>query len=159
VFLYAAKKNGLSKLLHQAENHRLTLCNVLDMSLLDAASLCTFSNKSLFDNVSLGFDNVSSAFKDVSPVTFNVSLLTFDVSSAFEDVSPWTFDLRLSFDDLSVAFDDWSARMSLACPFIFPSNSCRSDSIALLCGAAVSGSGLVSVRRPIPCGFEGTVCG
>jgi hypothetical protein len=166
VFSYAAEKNGLSKLQHQAENRRLTLCNVVDMSLLDAASLRTFSNKSVFDDVSLAFDDVSSTFEDVSPVTFDVSPLTFDVSSAFddvssafEDVSPVTFDVSLLTFDLRSSFDDLSARMSLACPFIFPSNSCRSDSIALLCGAAVSGSGLVSVRRPIPCGFEGTVCG
>jgi hypothetical protein len=73
VFSYAAKKNGLSELQHQTENRQLTLHNVLDMSLLDAASLHTFSNKSVFDDVSLAFDNVRSAFKDVSPVTFNVS--------------------------------------------------------------------------------------
>jgi hypothetical protein len=165
---------------HQGENHRLTLCKVLNMSLLDATSLRTFSNNSRFDDVSPltfdvspVFDNVSSAFEDVRPSTFDVSSafedvrpLTFNVSMAFDDVSPLTFDLSSSFDDVSpltfdvsLAFDDWSARMSSACPFIFPRNSCRSDSIALLCGVAVSGSGLVSVRRPIPCGFEGTVCG
>jgi hypothetical protein len=60
-------------------------------------------------------------------------------------VSPWTLDLRLSFDDLSVAFNDWSAQMLLACPFIFTSNSCQSDSIVVLYEAAASGSGLVSV--------------
>ena len=31
--------------------------------------------------------------------------------------------------------------------------------MALSCGAAVGGSGLVSVRRPIPCGFKGAGCG
>ena len=50
--LYAAEKSRLSKLRHQAENRRLTLCKVLDISLLDAARLRTFSNKSAFDNVS-----------------------------------------------------------------------------------------------------------
>jgi hypothetical protein len=70
-------------------------------------------------------------FYDVSPLIFNVSPLTFDLSS--------------SFDDLTLAFDDWSARMSLACLFTFPSNSCQSDLIVLLCGAAENGSGLVSV--------------
>ena len=78
MFSYAAEKNGLSKLRHQTENRRLTFRNVLDMSLLDAASLRTFSNKLVFDDVSLAFDDVSSAFEDVSPVTF--------------DVSPWIFD-------------------------------------------------------------------
>jgi hypothetical protein len=69
-------------------------------------------------------------------------------SSAFKDVSPLTFDVRLAFDDLS-------ARISLAGPVIFPSNSCRSDSRVLSCEVAASGSGLVSiVRRPISCGFE-----
>jgi len=201
VFLNAAEKSGFSEMQHQGQNRRLTLCKVLDMSLLDATSLRTFSNKSAFDDVSLAFDDVSPstfdvslAFDDVSPLTFDVSPafedlspstfdlsssfddlsssfddlspLTFDVSvsfddlsSLFDDVSPLTFDVSVSFDDLSLAFDDCSARMSLACPFIVPNNSCRSDSIALLCGAAVSGSELVSVRRPIPCGFEGTVCG
>jgi hypothetical protein len=108
------------------------------MSLLAAARLRTFSNKSAFEDVSLAFEDVSSAFENVSPLTF--------------DVSPLTLDLSPSLDDLSL-------RMSLACPFIFPSNSCRSDSIALLCRAAVSGSGLVSVRHPIPGSFEGAVCG
>jgi hypothetical protein len=112
------------------------------MSVLDAARLRTFSNKSAFDDVSPSTLDVSSVFDDVSPLTLNLS--------------PSLDDLSSSFDDLSSSFDDFSLRMSLACPFIFPSNSCRSDSIASLCGAAVSGSGLVSVRRPIPCGFEGT---
>jgi hypothetical protein len=180
VFLNAAEKSGFSEMQHQGQNRRLTLCKVLDMSLLDATSLRTFSNKSAFDDVSLAFDDVSPstfdvslAFDDVSPLTFDVSPAfedlspsTFDLSSSFDDLSssfddlsPLTFDVSVSFDDLSLAFDDCSARMSLACPFIVPNNSCRSDSIALLCGAAVSGSELVSVRRPIPCGFEGTVCG
>ena len=119
------------------------------MSVLDAARLRTFSNKSAFDDVSFAFD-------DVSPLTLDVSPSTLDVSSVFNDVSPLTLSLSLSLDDLSSSFDDLSLRMSLACPFIFPSNSCQSDSIALLCGAAASGSGLVSVRCPIPCGFEGT---
>ena len=173
MFLNAAEKSGFSEMQHQGQNRRLTLCKVLDMSLLDATSLRTFSNKSAFDDVSLAFDDVSPstfdvslAFDDVSPLTFDVSPAfedlspsTFDLSSSFDDLSPLTFDVSVSFDDLSLAFDDCSARMSLACPFIVPNNSCRSDSIALLCGAAVSGSELVSVRRPIPCGFEGTVCG
>ena len=47
-------------------------------------------------------------------------------SSAFKDVSPLTFDVRL-------AFDDFSARMSLAGPVIFPSNSCWSNSKGLYC--------------------------
>jgi hypothetical protein len=47
--------------------------------------------------------------------------------------------------------------MSLACASIFPSNSCRSDSIALLSCGAVRGSGLLSVRHPIDIGFEDTV--
>jgi hypothetical protein len=138
VFFYAAKKRGLNELQHRAENHQLTLCKVFDISVLDVTSLHTFSFNLTFDDVSLVtfdvssvFDDVSLAFEDVSPLTFNVSLLTFNLSS--------------SFDDLSLSFDDWSARMSLACPFIFPSNSCHSDSIPLLCRAALSGSGLVSM--------------
>ena len=142
MFLYAAEKSGLSGLHHQAENYRLTLCKVLDMSLLDSASLHTFSNKSAFDDMSFAFDDVSSAFEDVST-------LTLDVSSMFDDAS-------LAFDDMNSSFNDFSLPMSLACPHILPNNSCRSDSIALLCGAAVSGSGLVSVQCP---GFEGTICG
>jgi hypothetical protein len=137
---------------HQAENCGHTLCKVLDISLLAAARLRTFSNKSAFEDVSL-------VFEDVSPSTFDVSPLTLDLSPSLDDLSPSTLNLSPSLDDLSSSFDDLSLRMSLACPFIFPSNSCRSDSIALLCGAAVSGSGLVSVRRPIPGGFEGAVCG
>ena len=119
MFSYAAEKNGLSKLQHQAENRRLTLCNVLDMSLLDAASLCTFSNKSLFDNVSLGFDNVSSAFKDVSLVTFNVSPLTFDASLAFEDVSPVTFNVSpLTFDHAACKGKAPSRTELIGCPYV-----------------------------------------
>jgi hypothetical protein len=131
---------------------------VLDRSLLDSASLRTLSNKSAFDDVSpLTFDvspltfDMSSAFEDVSPALDDVSPLTFDMSPAFNDVSPLTLDMSPAFDDKSSAFDDRSAEMSLACPFIIPINSCRSDSKALLCGVVVSG---VSVRRP---GFEGTV--
>jgi hypothetical protein len=148
------------------------------MSVLDATSLCTFSCNSTFDDVSpLTFD-VSIVFDDVSPLTFDVSIVFDDVSTvfddvstvfddvspAFEDVSPSTLDVSMAFDnvspltfdvspltfDLSSSFDDLSSRMSLACPFIFPSNSCRSDSIALLCGVAAIGNRLVSVRRPIP---------
>jgi hypothetical protein len=113
VFLYAAEKNGLSELQHQAEDCRLMLCNVLHMSVLDVTSSRTFS----------------------------------DVSLAFADVSPLPFDVSSSFDDWSLTFGDWSVRMSLACPSIFPSNTYRSDSIVLLRRAAVSGSGLVSVRK------------
>jgi hypothetical protein len=147
----------MSSLQHQAENHfRLTLCKVLDMSLLDAPSLFTFSNKPVFDEVRpLTFD-VSSAFEDVSSAFEDVTLLTFDMSSAFEDVSLSFEDVSLSFEDVSLAFEDLSARISLACPFIIPSNSSRSLSTVLSREAAASGSGLVSVRRPIPCGFEGT---
>ena len=131
------------------------------MSVLDAARLRTFSNKSAFDDVSFAFDDVSFAFDDVSPLTLDVSPSTLDVSSVFNDVSLLTLslspsldDLSSSFDDLSSSFDDLSLRMSLACPSIFPSNSCRSASIALLCEVVVSGPELVSVRRP---GFEDTV--
>jgi hypothetical protein len=77
----------------------------------------------------------------------NISPLTFNVSSAFDDVSPLTFNM-------SLVLDDRSAEMSLACPSIFPSNSCWNASIALLCEMVVSGPKLVSVRHP---GFEGTV--
>jgi hypothetical protein len=140
------------------------------MSLLDALSLCISSNKSVFEEVSLAFEEVSSAFEDVSPLTFDVSsafedvssafedvsLLTFNVSLTFEDVSSFTFDVSLTFEDTRSAFEDLSARISSACPFIIPSNSCRSDSTVLSYGAAASGTGLVSVRRPIPCVFEGT---
>jgi hypothetical protein len=107
------------------------------MSLLAAVRLRTFSNK--------------SAFEDVSLSTFYVSMVFKDVSSAFKDVSPLTLDLSPLLDNLSL-------QMSLACPFIFPSNSCQSDSIALLGGAVVSGSELVSVQHPIPGGFKGAVC-
>ena len=108
----AAEKNGLSKLQHQAENRRLTLCNVLDMSLLDAESWRTFSNKSVFDNVSLAFDNVSSAFEDVSPVTF-------DVSSAFEDVSPVTFNVSpLTFDHAACKGKAPSRTELIGCPYV-----------------------------------------
>ena len=123
------------------------------MSVLDAARLRTFSNKSAFDDVSFAFDDVSFAFDDVSPLTLDVSPSTLDVSSVLNDVSPLTLSLSPSLDDLSSSFDDLSLRMSLACPSIFPSNSCRSASIALLCEVVVSGPELVSVRRP---GFEGT---
>jgi len=148
------------------------------MSLLDAPNLFTFSNKPVFDEVRpLTFD-VSSAFEDVSLLTFDVSsafedvslsfeevsLLTFDVSSAFEDVSLSFEDVSLSFEevslltfDVSSTFEDLSARISLACPFIIPSISCRNLSMVLSRGAAASGSGLVSVQRPIPCGFKGTL--
>src|SRR6202051_814701 len=109
------------------------------MSLLDAVRLRTFSNKSAFDDVSFAFDHVrpltldmSSAFEDVSPSTCDVSSVFDDVSPLTLNVSPLTFDLSSSFDDLSL-------RMSLACPFIFPSNSCRGDSIAFLWGAAGGG--------------------
>jgi hypothetical protein len=105
VFLHAAEKSGLSRLQYQDENRRLTLCNVLDMSLLDAPSSFTFSNRSSFDEVSpltfdmsLAFEDTSSAFEDVSP-------LTFDVSSAFKDVSPLTFDISLVFEDVSSVFE------------------------------------------------------
>jgi hypothetical protein len=81
----------------EAENRRLTLSTMFDMSLLNAASFCTFSNKSAFDKV--------------SPLTFVMSL-------AFEDVSMLTFDFSSSFNNLS-------AWISLACPFILPSNSCQ----------------------------------
>jgi hypothetical protein len=154
----------MSSLQHQAENHfRLTLCKVLDMSLLDAPSLFTFSNKPVFDEVRPLTSDVSSAFEDESMLTFDVSsvfedmsLLTFDVSSAFEDVSSAFEDVSLVFEDVSLLTSDLSARISLSCPFIIPSNSCRSLSMVLSRGAAASGSGLVSIRRPIPCGFEGT---
>jgi methyl-accepting chemotaxis protein len=156
----------LSELQHQAKNHRLTLFNVIDMSLLDAKSFFTSPNKSTFEDVSSAFEDVSpvtfdvsSAFEDVSPLTFDMSSAFEDVSSAFEDVSPLTFNMSLAFEDASSAFEDVSAQISLACTFIFPSNSFRSKSMALSCGAAVSGSGLVSVRRPIPCGFKGAGCG
>jgi methyl-accepting chemotaxis protein len=159
-----SRRAELSSLRHQAKNHfRLTLCKVLDMFLLDTPSLSTFSNKLLFDEVRpLTFD-VSSAFEDASLLTFDVSsafedvsLAFEDVSLAFEDVSLLTFDVSSAFEDMSSAFEDLSARIPLACSFIIPSNSCRSLSILLSCGAAASGSKLVSVRRPIPCGFEGT---
>lgn len=108
VFLHAAEKSGLSRLQYQDKNRRLTLCNVLDMSLLDAPSSFTFSNRSSFDEVSpltfdmsLAFEDTSSAFEDVSP-------LTFDVSSAFKDVSPLTFDISLVFEDVSSVFEDVS---------------------------------------------------
>jgi len=51
VFLYAAEKSRLSKLQHQAKNHRLTLCNMLDMPLLADSSLFTFFNKLAFNKV------------------------------------------------------------------------------------------------------------
>ena len=109
VFLHAAEKSGLSGLQYQDENRRLTLCNVLDMSLLDTPSSFTFSNRSSFDEVSpltfdmsLAFEDTSSAFEDVSP-------LTFDVSSAFKDVSPLTFDISLVFEDVSSVFEDMSS--------------------------------------------------
>ena len=106
MFLYAAKKSGLSELQHQAENHRLTLFNVPDMLLLATASLRTSSHNSsfedvswVFEDVSWAFEDVSWAFEDVSPSTCDVSPLTFDVSLAFEDVSSAFDDLRPSFDD------------------------------------------------------------
>jgi len=173
-----SRRAELSSLRHQAKNHfRLTLCKVLDMFLLDTPSLSTFSNKLLFDevrpltfdvssafedaslltfDVSSAFDDVSSAFEDVSLAFEDVSLAFEDVSLAFKDVSLLTFDVSSAFEDMSSAFEDLSARIPLACSFIIPSNSCRSLSMLLSCGAAASGSKLVSVRRPIPCGFEGT---
>jgi hypothetical protein len=102
------------------------------MSLLDTASLCTLSNKSAFNKVSLSFEDASSVLEDVNTLnglkSSNTELtskaLTFGVSSVFEDLS---------------------AQISLACPFIFPSNSCRSDSEVLSCGAVASGSELAVV--------------
>ena len=105
-------------------------------------TLCTVLDKLLLDaSRSFTFFN-KLAFDEMSP-------MTFDLSSAFEDMSSSTFDV-------SIAFDNLSARISLAIFSFTPSNSCRSDSIS--CGAA-GGRGLELVRRPIPCGFEGTDCG
>jgi hypothetical protein len=107
-FLNAVEKSELpvGESQHQAENHRLTLCNVLDMSLLDAARLCTFSNKSAFDEVSTLILDVSSTLEDASSVLEDVRPLTFDVSSTLEDASSVLEDVRpLTFDVSSLTFD------------------------------------------------------
>ena len=87
----AAEKKGLSKCQDQSKNRKLTLCNWLVMSSLDAARLRTFSNK-------LAFDEVSSRFEDVSS-------LTFDMSSPFEDVSSPTFEFSMTMVSFSFSFE------------------------------------------------------
>ena len=89
------------------------------MSLLDAESWRTFSNKSVFDNVSLAFDNVSLAFDNVSSAFEDVSPVTFDVSSAFEDVSPVTFNVSpLTFDHAACKGKAPSRTELIGCPYV-----------------------------------------
>ena len=108
-FLNAVEKIGLGELQHQ-KNRTLTLCNVLDMSLLDAARLCTFTNKSAFDEMSLSLEEASSVLEDVRP-------LNFDMSSALEDVRTLTFDMSSALEDASSVLEDLRPLTSFRRPF------------------------------------------